>query len=71
MVTYCRITDSSGKEQFMLRVLHTVDLHLSVLQLYHKGNLVAMAHVIGHEQLVAPDQVSVTGVLGHTCVTVC
>ena len=54
--SHFRIKDYKDNIRFTVQVTHSTKLRLSVVQVYHWGTLVALAHTIGNEQL--PSSVS-------------
>lgn len=53
-----RITMDRGRSVvFTVRVIHSLPLRQSVVQLYHGDRMMAISHLIGSEQLPGPNQV--------------
>ena len=56
-ILFCSIKDYHGKTRFTARVIHSIVLKMSIVQIYYKDSLVALSHTIGNEQLPVNEQV--------------
>ena len=56
-LTFRLVPQDSEDTVFTARVIHSLPLRQSVIQIYHGGNMNAISHLIGSEQLPKPNQV--------------
>jgi hypothetical protein len=50
------ILDHRSKQQFTCRIIHSLPLQMSAVQIFYKDKMVAVSHLIGSEQLPARTQ---------------
>ena len=55
-----RLFNHAHQLKFTCRVIHSVPLMMSAVQVYYMDEMVAVSHLIGTEQLPTDDMVSVT-----------
>ena len=49
-----RLLDNKGNVKFTCRVIHSLPLMMSAVQVFHLDKMVAVSHLIGTEQLPTP-----------------
>jgi len=60
-VTLCRLR--GGELVYTCRVVHSIPLTMSAVQIFVADNMVAVSHLIGNDQLPAPSQVQQSNTL--------
>ena len=58
-----RLLNQSHQLQFTCRVIHSIPLLMSSVQVFHTDRMVAMSHLIGSDQLPTLKMVSAAGVI--------
>ena len=59
MILFSRLTDQTQQILFTCRVIHSVPLMMSAVQVYYRDRMAAVSHLIGTDQLPIPSQVGV------------
>ena len=54
---FFRLLNSNNKVLFTCRIIHSVQVMSSVVQVFHRDKMAAVAHVIGADQLLMDYQV--------------
>lgn len=61
LIIFLRLPDLNGNVVFTCRIIHNVPLMTSVVHVFFYGNVAAVAHVIGTDQLPIDTQVNLKG----------
>lgn len=57
MMFMCSILDHRDRQQFTCRIIHSLPLEMSAVQIFYHDKMVAVSHLIGNEQLPSKTQV--------------
>ena len=61
-----RLQNYKGKVVFTCRMIHSVPLLMSVIQIFYRDKMAAVAHLIGSDQIPKPSQVCLIMVLNKS-----
>ena len=65
VVVNFRLQNYKGKVVFTCRMIHSVPLLMSVIQVFYRDKMAAVAHLIGSDQIPKPSQVCLIMVLNN------
>jgi hypothetical protein len=57
MMFMCSILDHRDRQQFTCRIIHSLPLEMSAVQIFYHDKMVTVSHLIGNEQLPSKTQV--------------
>lgn len=58
VLTLCRLVNHTGAVTFTCRIIHSLPLLMSVVQVFYHDKMAAVAHLVGTDTLPLPTQVS-------------
>ena len=54
---FCRLHNHKEEETFSVRIIHSIPLRMSVVEVMFQNRMAAVAHLVGCEQLPLPEMV--------------
>ena len=56
-ILFCRFVNHTGEVTFTCRLIHSLPLVMSAIQVFYHDRMAAVAHLIGSDQIPLPEQV--------------